>query len=70
MNCGKAGAGMADSGVDAAGAGVGATVLEATGSFSLLIACSFLNKLDASGILSTEAVPAFCRVIEIYPHMI
>jgi hypothetical protein len=28
-----------------------------------LIACSFLNKLDASRILSTEAVPAFCRVI-------
>jgi hypothetical protein len=30
---GKAGAGMADSSVDAAGAGVGATVSEATGSF-------------------------------------
>jgi hypothetical protein len=55
--------------VDAAGAGVGATVSEATGSFLLLITCSFLNKLDTSGILSTEAVPAFCRVIEIYPHM-
>jgi hypothetical protein len=52
--------------VDAAGA----TVSEATGGFLLLIACSFWNKLDASGILLTEAVPAFCRVIEIYPHKI
>jgi hypothetical protein len=37
MNCGKAGAGMADSSVDAAGAGAGTTVSEATGSFVLLI---------------------------------
>jgi hypothetical protein len=37
--------------VDAAGAGAGATISVARGSFLLFIACSFLNKLDASGIL-------------------
>jgi hypothetical protein len=49
---------------------VGTTISEATGSFLVLIACSFLNKLDVSGILSTEVIPPFYRVIKIYPHMI